>query len=567
MQKLSRLRLRLWQGQAFLSIFTVSVLFISTLSISEPAFSQEVQEQERGIHMGGSKSIAVFPYDRYGPITHRDTLWTIALTVRPDSRLTVHQVMQALYQASPNSFIDNNFNHLVEGQYLKIPSFDHMMSVNINVAKQKSNQDDEIWQKKQLKKITKKISVPQVLTVKKKEVDTVKVEINDQLKKIAHEQQKRLSSISNDVLGSIDGLQAVLKENEALRQRLTSLNNQLGTMQKEVAKGKEIKQEMDDTIKLQQALLEKQQVALEKDNIFSSLWFIVLMAILSAILILSVVALIFTRRKTETITSQSKLKKKPKINQENIAKEPKAPKESKALINEIDIDDPLMAADDFAEGAFDKETLTELLKDTTSEHAAELTSDFSDQNVLADIIKNENSDNSHVSKTTEINDIQALDSLNFDELLANIEEESSIANQSADFNKSQDVDDDISPTNVDHITLSTSANDNKQVTKNEQNFVSVDSLLSASQDEISHDEPYEKTNIDVGLNEFSEFTDDVNQIDVDIDDNCMAAKLDLAKVYIEIGDQDNAQVILQEVIKQGDTQQQIEAQELLDSSY
>ena len=90
-------------------------------------------------------------------------------------------------------------------------------------------------------------------------------------------------------------------------------------------------------------------------------------------------------------------------------------------------------------------------------------------------------------------------------------------------------------------------------------------MLSESQDEVSHNEPYDKSNIDVGLNQFPEFTNDVNYIDVDIDENGMAAKLDLAKVYIEIGDQDNAQAILQEVIKQGDTQQQVVAQELLDN--
>ena len=93
--------------------------------------------------------------------------------------------------------------------------------------------------------------------------------------------------------------------------------------------------------------------------------------------------------------------------------------------------------------------------------------------------------------------------------------------------------------------------------------MSVDSLLSASQDEVNLEEPYEKANIDVGLNEFPEFTNDVNPIDVDIDENGIAAKLDLAKVYLEIGDEDNAQVILKEVVKLGDPQQQSEAQNLL----
>ena len=87
--------------------------------------------------------------------------------------------------------------------------------------------------------------------------------------------------------------------------------------------------------------------------------------------------------------------------------------------------------------------------------------------------------------------------------------------------------------------------------------------MSASQNYSEVEEPYKRANIDVGLNEFPEFTDDVNNIDVDIDENGIAAKLDLAKVYLEIGDEDNAQVILKEVLKLGDPQQQGQAQDLL----
>lgn len=277
----------LWQ--VVLSVFAVSVFSITLFSASSPAFAQEVNTvEQRGIRMRGPKSSDVFPYDRYGPITKRDTLWKIALTVRPDSRLSVYQVMEALYQANPSSFVDSNYNHLVEGSYLKIPSFDRMMSVNTAVAKSKSNQNNKDWQKKQPKKVVVKASKPKEPSVNKKDLDTVKVEINDQLQKIDVEQQKRLETIQNDVLDSIDGLQAILKENENLRQNLTSVNSQLGTMQKDVAKSEEMKLQMDDMIRLQQALLEKaqareqelllekQQAELEKDNIFSSLWFIVL---------------------------------------------------------------------------------------------------------------------------------------------------------------------------------------------------------------------------------------------------------------------------------------------------
>ena len=223
--------------------------------------------------------------------------------------------------------------------------------------------------------------------------------------------------------------------------------------------------------------------------------------------------------------------------------------------------------DDDLVGGFDEDTLTELLSESTTEHAIELTPDFSDQNVLADLLnENEESNgNNQISEASEINDIRELDSLDFDELLANIEEESSVASRSVDFNENLDVGDDISLADFDNTSSTTPLNDDKQSTENKEDFLSVDSLLSESQDEESSNEPYDKANIDVGLNEFPEFTDGVNQIDVDVDENGMAAKLDLAKVYIEIGDQDNALAILLEVVKQGDIQQQVTAQELLDN--
>ncbi|MBL0710069.1 MAG: hypothetical protein JJV99_03480, partial [Colwellia sp.] len=166
-------------------------------------------------------------------------------------------------------------------------------------------------------------------------------------------------------------------------------------------------------------------------------------------------------------------------------------------------------------------------------------------------------------------DIEELDNVEFDELLATIEEESSISNQATDFNQVDDLDppislDDFDDPNDDVNSDVTLVNDETK-SDDENDFVSVDSLLSASLDAQPTDEPYNEANIDVGLNEYPEFTDDVNPIDVDDDENGMAAKLDLAKVYVEIGDQDNAQVILRKIIKQGNNQQKLEAQDLLDN--
>ncbi|PKI15999.1 FimV/HubP family polar landmark protein, partial [Colwellia sp. 12G3] len=327
------LRLCLWQA-----------IIIGILTAHFPVSAEE----ERGIRMRGPKSTDVFPYDRYGPIISKDTLWNIATRIRPDARLSVYQVMQALYQENPQAFVDSNINHLVEGQYLKIPSFNNMMAINTNSAKKKSENDHKSWQKSQ-PKATKKLVITEP-SVKKKDLETVKTEINDQLQKIDGQQQKRLENIQNDISDSIDGLQAILKENDDLRQRLTSFNDKLGIMQDEVAKGKEIKLQMDDMIKLQQALLAKaearekellllkQQAELAEQDITSSLWFKIVMGSLPAILILGLLAFLFNRRKQasdEVFFNELDSKKQASA----VIKE--SPAEEFSLDNELSLDDEL----------------------------------------------------------------------------------------------------------------------------------------------------------------------------------------------------------------------------------
>ena len=236
-------------------------------------------------------------------------------------------------------------------------------------------------------------------------------------------------------------------------------------------------------------------------------------------------------------------------------------------------DDAFEVGDDILSEAFDEETLAKLLDENEAEQlaeqlteqATELSPDFSDQNVLAGLLNDDELKSDKASVANEINDIQELDNLNFDELLANIEEESSVANKAANFNETADKDDGFTLEDFDNFNPKASAVDSfaEDNIDTEKDFVSVDSLLSASQDDVTLNEPYKRSNIDVGLNDFPEFTHDVNPIDVDIDENGVAAKLDLAKVYIEIGDEDNAEVILKEVVKLGDAHQKAEAQNLL----
>lgn len=62
----------------------------------------------------------------YGPITEKDTLWKVASNIRHqlaiDKKVSVQQVMFALFHLNPSAFATRNVNTLKKGKYLKIPS-------------------------------------------------------------------------------------------------------------------------------------------------------------------------------------------------------------------------------------------------------------------------------------------------------------------------------------------------------------------------------------------------------------------------------------------------------------
>ncbi|NQZ87455.1 MAG: hypothetical protein HRT54_07725, partial [Colwellia sp.] len=229
-----------------------------------------------------------------------------------------------------------------------------------------------------------------------------------------------------------------------------------------------------------------------------------------------------------------------------------------------------------------------------NELVSENSTDYTNGDVLADLLTEENtSETDSVDENSEMDVIEELDNVDFDDLLANIEEDTNaLLSDEADLSVNFTTDDidldaidfgtedsnseiNIEFDNEDDFSLGLDdaldigddivSDNNLDVDFNieEDDFVSVDSLLSDTSSSTKNEEPYRNTDFDLGLDEFPEFSGD-NFAEED-DDNGIAAKLDLAKVYIEIGDSENAEVILQDVVEKGDAQQQFDAQQLLDN--
>jgi len=66
----------------------------------------------------------------YGPAVTGDTLWSIAKAARPDTSVSIQQMMLAILNANPEAFIENNINGLKRGAILEIPDATEVDSLN-----------------------------------------------------------------------------------------------------------------------------------------------------------------------------------------------------------------------------------------------------------------------------------------------------------------------------------------------------------------------------------------------------------------------------------------------------
>ena len=77
-------------------------------------------------------------------VSRNETLWGIARSVRPDSRLTMNQTMLAIFEANPEAF-DGNINILKAGARLRIPSADEIYQIDRRSALEEVQRQHSSW--------------------------------------------------------------------------------------------------------------------------------------------------------------------------------------------------------------------------------------------------------------------------------------------------------------------------------------------------------------------------------------------------------------------------------------
>ncbi len=82
----------------------------------------------------------------YGPTVTGDTLWSIASAMRPDSSVSVQQIMIALLRANPEAFINGNINGLKRGQILNLPDPSELRSLTRDEAFAQALLQNRLWE-------------------------------------------------------------------------------------------------------------------------------------------------------------------------------------------------------------------------------------------------------------------------------------------------------------------------------------------------------------------------------------------------------------------------------------
>jgi len=175
----------------------------------------------------------------YGAVSSTDTLWSIASKVRPDSSVSIHQTLVAIYKANPDAFGKGNINNLLKGKVLDIPDAETIANVPQRAALQDMVSQNRKWRSGGARKIVDR-------TVGKG--STVKSETTGSRLSLGNEQQEddsdaqgygsdtaQLNEIQAQLARTQEESATLQAENEALRARLAEILDKVEQSQNDSA--------------------------------------------------------------------------------------------------------------------------------------------------------------------------------------------------------------------------------------------------------------------------------------------------------------------------------------------
>jgi len=205
--------------------------------------SVEMSEPDRAIDTPAPRQTFA---DTTGTVTvsDTDTLWEIALRVRPDSSVSVQQTMLALQRANPDAFISDNINLVRRGEILRIPAASEMRSLSSPDAIAEVGRQNQLFASRQAAPAAgEPLAAPPTGTTAaadtQGELRVVTAEdTTDQAAAAAPvtageraELDSEIADLENRLAVSLEELDRVNRENAELNERLSMLQEQIDSAQ------------------------------------------------------------------------------------------------------------------------------------------------------------------------------------------------------------------------------------------------------------------------------------------------------------------------------------------------
>ncbi|RBP84831.1 pilus assembly protein FimV [Marinomonas rhizomae] len=554
-----------------------------------------------------------------------NTLWSIAGQNRPTNQLTIYQTMMAIQALNKDAFYSDNINLLKEGAILRLPTQDQIALFNKSISEEEFQRQHDAWMA--LKGAQGNSTVEQAqlntqATAKAAAPDSAaggdKLTLasgqsllpeNAASSNAGDGHSAALTALQGELSASQELLDKEQREKAELSGQLGDLNKQLETLEKLISlKDKQMADLQQQFASAQQALqeqkntvdqlLEADQMRREKeqaeaDSLVNKIFGNPIVVAIGAVVLLLLGFLIglVMRRAGKKQEDQEPLKK-----------------------DEFDLSSAAAAAPvvatDFALGNEDtaeEEEFKEELKEEdpfafdfdTSDEDDDLDdfSSFGDEIDSADIENSAVTDDVDFSEDSDAEFESALE----EDVFASFDEADDIPEPVADLDEEDElesfVEDDIPTMTPDSVEsdddVETDVNFDDAVESEEESFVS--SLLNdADQDDVDESSIFSGTPDDSLANSIEETLAEAQQEDeievpsfgeseaaadeevsdeeedfdfFDASGDEVATKLDLARAYMDMGDEEGARVILDDVIESGNEQQIAEAQNMMERMF
>ena len=123
-------------------------LLLDPLTLSRPATVRRAPSPAaappRTAPEPATAPVAGYGGSTYGPIRRGETLWPIAQRLKP-SGITTQQMAMALLRANPQAFIDNNINRLRAGSVLTVPPLGEIERLDAATAQRQFSEQTRQW--------------------------------------------------------------------------------------------------------------------------------------------------------------------------------------------------------------------------------------------------------------------------------------------------------------------------------------------------------------------------------------------------------------------------------------